>query len=255
MDQKTASKISRIIIAGNSTAAGAGLNSEAKSAVTYEPLPATLENQYKPITSTPPLTQFEHFLTSLTSAAPVTLLPGYQDPSNITIPQQPFHQCILPVASTYSTLQVGCNPSYLRESNRNILVTDGHNITDMTRFSKLTPLEALTLSVHGRVIAPTAPDTYGCYPFKTHDPFVMELIPDIYVAGGQKEASWRQIVVGDTTIDIVNDSNGEKHKSVLLVTAPSFTKTKQIILVNPKSFEIVVVQFEGLDDLMQHMTL
>ncbi|CAN0535133.1 unnamed protein product, partial [Ectocarpus sp. 8 AP-2014] len=38
-----------------------------------------------------------------------------------------------------------------------------------------------------RHMAPTAPETLGCYPFVTEDPFVVEECPDIFFAGNQPQ--------------------------------------------------------------------
>ena len=47
-------------------------------------------------------------------------------------------------------------------------------------------LADLARTLEWRHIAPTAPDTLGCYPFFTDDPFVVETSPHVYFAGNQK---------------------------------------------------------------------
>lgn len=44
------------------------------------------------------------------TSVPVDVMPGEFDPTNYTLPQQPLHHCMLPLASTYSTLQLVTNP-------------------------------------------------------------------------------------------------------------------------------------------------
>lgn len=42
-------------------------------------------------------------------------------------------------------------------------------------------------SLRWRNIAPTCPDTLGCYPFQDDDPFIMDACPHVYFAGNQRE--------------------------------------------------------------------
>lgn len=44
------------------------------------------------------------------TSVPVDVMPGEFDPTNYTLPQQPLHHCMLPLASAYSTLQLVTNP-------------------------------------------------------------------------------------------------------------------------------------------------
>ncbi|KAK7002589.1 DNA polymerase delta subunit 2, partial [Biomphalaria glabrata] len=44
------------------------------------------------------------------SSVDVTIMPGEFDPSNYTLPQQPFHPCMLPQSSRYNTLHSTTNP-------------------------------------------------------------------------------------------------------------------------------------------------
>ena len=37
-------------------------------------------------------------------------MPGAEDPCNFTLPQQPFHRCLVPRASRYSSFRVVTNP-------------------------------------------------------------------------------------------------------------------------------------------------
>ena len=40
-------------------------------------------------------------------------------------------------------------------------------------------------------IAPTTPETLGCYPFNNNDPFILEQVPNIFFAGNQPEFDTR----------------------------------------------------------------
>lgn len=43
-------------------------------------------------------------------SVPVDVMPGEFDPTNYTLPQQPLHPCMFPLATAYSTLQLVTNP-------------------------------------------------------------------------------------------------------------------------------------------------
>jgi DNA polymerase delta subunit 2 len=46
----------------------------------------------------------------LQASVPVDVMPGEFDPTNYTLPQQPLHPCMFPLATAYSTLQLVTNP-------------------------------------------------------------------------------------------------------------------------------------------------
>ncbi len=145
------------------------------------------------------ITALDLFATRLAAAMPVTVVPGAGDPSNAALPQQPLHPCLFASAATYSSFQSVSNPAVITlprpatckgEESKGaaaskggeskggqdelvLLGTGGQNITDMLRFSSLTPLSALALCFRSRLIAPTAPDTLPCYPYAEADPFVI----------------------------------------------------------------------------------
>lgn len=47
---------------------------------------------------------------ALQASVPVDVMPGEFDPTNYTLPQQPLHPCMFPLATAYSTLQLVTNP-------------------------------------------------------------------------------------------------------------------------------------------------
>ena len=69
-----------------------------------------------------------------------------------------------------------------------------------------------------RVEAPTAPDTLACYPFITHDPFVIQSSPDVFFAGNQPEFATKLITQDD--------------KKIRVICVPDFSKTNTIVLLN-----------------------
>ena len=68
-------------------------------------------------------------------------------------------------------------------------------------------------------LAPTAPDTLGCYPYWEAEPFVLEASPHVLVAGNQPQfaAGWVR---------------GAEGQGVRIIAVPSFRTSGTIVLVN-----------------------
>jgi DNA polymerase delta subunit 2 len=197
------------------------------------------------------------FATRLAASVPVTFVAGANDPTNATLPQQPLHPCLFASAATFTTFATATNPALLAIGAPSIgstgsvdstgvpfmmLGTGGQNVSDMLRFSTLSPLGALALSYRARVVAPTAPDTLGCYPYATGDPFVIDAAPAprVYFAGAQPYAS--AAIVRNPTASADDDSR------TLLLTVPRFSETAELLLVNTRTLAVTVVGFGALED-------
>uniref|UniRef100_A0A2C9LU84 DNA polymerase delta subunit OB-fold domain-containing protein n=1 Tax=Biomphalaria glabrata TaxID=6526 RepID=A0A2C9LU84_BIOGL len=74
---------------------------------------------------------------------------------------------------------------------KRIMGTSGQAIDDILRYSEInSPLEALQKTLQWGHMAPTAPDTLGCYPFVNDDPFMItDDCPHIYFTGNQESYS------------------------------------------------------------------
>ena len=112
------------------------------------------------------------------------------------------------------------NP-YMFESNGvTFLGTSGQNIEDIIRNSDMSdPLEVLECIIQWSHLAPTCPDTLGCFPFGSKDPFVIEKLPHVFFAGNQDKFATKKLKLGDK-------------KEVLLVTLPKFSKAQTLTLIN-----------------------
>jgi DNA polymerase delta subunit 2 len=91
-----ASKITRLVIAGNSLGAP----------VTIEPAAGSKPVQKKygydaSAYNALPITQLDNFLAEILPSIPVTLMPGDQDPANFSLPQQGIHRAMFPQARAY----------------------------------------------------------------------------------------------------------------------------------------------------------
>lgn len=69
----------------------------------------------------------------------------------------------------------------------------------------------------------------GSYPFQDDDPFVMQTCPHLYFVGCQPE-------FGTTVI------KGLKNQVVRLIAVPSFSTTREIVLVDSETLDVTKVK-------------
>ncbi len=149
-------------------------------------------------------------------------MPGPMDPSNYTLPQQAFHQCLFPQSSRYSTFLSVANPYQAAIDNVEFLGSSGQNIDDIMRsVDGPTPLKCMENTLKWRHIAPTAPDTLGCYPSPDTDPFVLDTCPHVYFAGNQQAFSE----------SMLTGTDGQKTR---VICVPTFSTTHSVVAVNLK---------------------
>ncbi|XP_063669955.1 DNA polymerase delta subunit 2 isoform X6 [Pan troglodytes] len=175
------------------------------------------------------------------ASVPVDVMPGEFDPTNYTLPQQPLHPCMFPLATAYSTLQLVTNPYQATIDGVRFLGTSGQNVSDIFRYSSMEDhLEILEWTLRVRHISPTAPDTLGCYPFYKTDPFIFPECPHVYFCGNTPSFGSKII-------------RGPEDQTVLLVTVPDFSATQTACLVNLRSLACQPISFSGFgaedDDL------
>eukprot|EP00316_Scyphosphaera_apsteinii_P008485 CAMPEP_0119338688 /NCGR_PEP_ID=MMETSP1333-20130426/96663_1 /TAXON_ID=418940 /ORGANISM="Scyphosphaera apsteinii, Strain RCC1455" /LENGTH=446 /DNA_ID=CAMNT_0007350035 /DNA_START=6 /DNA_END=1346 /DNA_ORIENTATION=+ len=175
------------------------------------------------------------FLTAVCAALPVDLMPGSDDPCNYLLPQQPLHHCLLPQASRLATLNLCTNPHHFTVGGVSFLGSSGQPIEDMQRYSYGDErLQTLTATIHMQHMAPTAPDTLGCYPFATEDPFIIRECPHVYFAGNQP--SYQTALV-----------DGTKGQRIRVVTVPDFAQEASCVLINLRTLESQAIHFNGLE--------
>lgn len=178
--QSDVSRISRLIIAGNSigtdtrkTADDEDGNAERKAHKKY----GYDSSAYNPI----PSQLLDDFLAELLPSMPVTLLPGSHDPANASYPQQPVHPAMFPRAKQFTApprsgaadkegqrpgwFDPVTNPWEAEVEGWRVLGTGGQNVDDVFRYvdgdDRLAMMEHLC---RWRCSAPTAPDTLCRFP-------------------------------------------------------------------------------------------
>jgi DNA polymerase delta subunit 2 len=75
-------------------------------------------------------------MTELAAALPVDIMPGPDDPANVSLPQQPLHQCLFPGAAPYSSFRRVTNPHAFELGGCMLLGTAGQNVDDMAKYTR-----------------------------------------------------------------------------------------------------------------------
>lgn len=164
--QRDTSKISRLIIAGNSI----------KEATPLAPRDELLDKRaskkygYDSAAYNPaPTAHLDNFLATLLPSMPITLMPGESDPANVSLPQQPIHPAMFPRSRNYSSIPGSEEPGWLDSVTNpwegdvdgwRMMGNGGQPINDVFKYvegdERLEMMESL---LRWRCGAPTAPDT------------------------------------------------------------------------------------------------
>ncbi|KMZ72116.1 DNA polymerase delta subunit 2 [Zostera marina] len=218
-EQCIESKIVRVVIAGNSieipkcVLTGQTVNSKDQSKL-FEPIK-----------------ELDISLTQLAVAMPVDIMPGTGDPANFSLPQQALNRCLFPGTSAYNTFFTCTNPHSFELDGVRFLGTSGQNIDDLEKYSDAKDkLEFMERTLRWSHLAPTTPNTLGCYPFTDRDPFFIENCPHIYFCGNQSEYSSRML-------------KGSEGQLVRLICIPRFCETGVAVVVNIGSLECHTLNF------------
>lgn len=94
-----ASKITRLVIAGNSLGASVTTD-EATGSDKQKAAPKKYGYDASAYNAVP-ITQFDNFLAEILPSIPVTLMSGEKDPANFSLPQQAIHRAMFPQARAY----------------------------------------------------------------------------------------------------------------------------------------------------------
>lgn len=224
-EQSGAATISRVLLAGNLLSQSTQ-DKDASTKAKY----LTKKTQAGSVEA---IRLLDELLLQLVASVPVDVMPGQYDPTNYTLPQQPLHRCMFPLSSVYPTLQLISNPYRADIDGVRFLGTSGQNVCDIQKYSSMgSHLEILEETLRLRHLAPTAPDTLGCYPFYQKDPFILEDCPHVYFSGNAPTFESKLI-------------KGPDGQEVLLVTVPEFSSTQTACLVNLRTLDCEPVSFSA----------
>ncbi|KAF9924068.1 hypothetical protein FBU30_005908 [Linnemannia zychae] len=221
-EQSNCASIVRVVLAGNSIVTPQATEEDTKSKkYGYDKSSFIMA----------PTMILDNFLQDICSSVDVDLMAGDTDPSSVTLPQQPLHPALFPSSRQYSTFHSVTNPFWGSVDHVTLLGSSGQTIDDIYKYVKSEDrLEMAVKTVAWRHMAPTAPDTLWCYPFKDRDPFIMTQAPHIYFIGNQDKFA-TELVIG---------SDGQRTRVVML---PSFASTGTIALVNLRTLDCHTVSF------------
>ncbi|KAF1942727.1 DNA polymerase subunit delta-2 [Clathrospora elynae] len=237
--QNEASKITRLIIAGDSLVHGSPILSredfdKQKAQSRHYGYDATFYNAS-------PIERLDDLLCAILPSLPITLLPGQTDPANVALPQQALHHALFPNARLYAEpliktnetlhgFDAVTNPWEGDIDGFRVLGTGGQTVNDMLKYVEgIKSVQAMEMMLRLRCVAPTAPDTLWCYPFQDDDPHLLKECPHMYFAGCQERFGKKVI-------------EGPEGQKVLLVSVPRFRDTGKIVLVDLESWAVEVVR-------------
>ncbi|KAI9356311.1 DNA polymerase alpha/epsilon subunit B-domain-containing protein [Zopfochytrium polystomum] len=223
-DGVEASQIVRVVFAGNCMSRGklqpVEVNSKDKASALL---------QYS-LSQVEVAGQLDDIFTQVCSAVDVDVMPGDQDITNYSIPQQPMQSAFFAKARGFSSFHLVTNPHAFELAGVSVLGTSGQNIDDIRRYVEDDdPLTLAEKTIRWGSIAPTAPDTLWSYPFKDRDPFIIDSVPHIYFVGNQPTFQ-TTLIEGPSSFCRV-------------VMVPSFLESKTIALVNLGTLECKQYKF------------
>lgn len=229
--QEASASIVRVVVAGNSLSVDTQ-DKESFNKAKYLTKKTTAG-------SVDAIKSLDDALVQLSACVDVDVMSGEFDPANYILPQQPLHRCMFPQASKYETFTTVTNPYDFSMDGVRILGTSGQPLHDIMKYSTLEdPVEIMEKCLKWGHIAPTAPDTLGCYPYFEDDPFILDICPHIFFSGNQAQFK-------------CNTIKGPSGQQILEVSVPRFCDTATCVLVNLKSLECQPLQFMTDFNLIQ----
>ncbi|KAK9368163.1 DNA polymerase alpha/epsilon subunit B-domain-containing protein [Lipomyces kononenkoae] len=233
-DSKRASEIIHVIIAGNSFANRDSPVSRDEDSQDNNSQKKKKKYGYDSKSyNSKPTEALDSLLADLSTSVSVDIMPGEQDPTNYSYPQQPINPALVPRTRRFlgSSFRSVSNPCWWDIEGLRILGTGGQPVDDIFRYIEDDDrLQMMEYSLRWQHCAPTAPDTLWTYPFRDNDPFILNETPHLFFAGNQPEFKTK----------IVDGDNGQR---VRLVTLPKFSETGQVVLVDVATLACEVVSF------------
>lgn len=258
-DDERCSRVNRILVCGDNlsadrTSRGSPESSQRSGAkdVSIKMKESRRVKEYKE--SIRAIKHMDDFFAQLSKTIHVDVMPGASDPSTQLMPQQPFHPCMFPKSCVYSTFNCTTNPHHAIYNDQvELLATSGQTIDIVSKFSALSdPLEVMKCHLKWGNCAPSAPDNLYSAPYEDDDPYMIEFIPDVYVAGCQEsfKTDHYEYAQYDTMESKSQSSSSSSQKATtkrkdrtLLVTLPRFSDTYSGVLLNLKNLDCELLSF------------
>lgn len=175
-EQEQVSRISRLIIAGNSLSHASPIPS-LDDIANKKGVAAGQTRKYGYDSSAynaAPTDRLDLFFSTLLPSIPITLIPGESDPTQTSLPQQPMHAALFPHSRPYmaapdrvsgDSTEAGwfdsvTNPWEGDVDGWRLLCSGGQNLDDVFKYVEGEDrLEIMEAMCRWRLVAPTAPDT------------------------------------------------------------------------------------------------
>ncbi len=210
-DRASSSRVVAAIIAGNSLAPPTRSEDEDRP---------KRYGQEQPTFSSAPTLALDQLLSDLCSAMPVHLL-ARRARSSVGGHSSAAHPlCAAPARRPLRLAPPPHESAWLSLGNLKLLGTSGQNIDDIFKYvdePDSARIDMALRTLEWGHLAPTAPDTLWCYPFKSTDPFVLKDRPDVLFVGNQPSYASAMY-----TFDPDADDKAQQGCRVVLV--PEFAK-------------------------------
>jgi len=92
-------------------------------------------------------------------------------------------------------------------------------------------LSLMKMTLQCRHLAPTAPDTLHCFPYKETDPFTLKITPHLCFHGNQPQFETELV-----------EENGIKCR---LLCIPRFAENGQFVLFNVRTLDVKLIEFDA----------
>ncbi|RKP20435.1 hypothetical protein ROZALSC1DRAFT_28075, partial [Rozella allomycis CSF55] len=183
--KELSSKISRVIVAGNSVVKAVRMDDPTK--------PKRYGVDQTKIDMNPLIT-LDEILSSICENNCVDIMPGSNDPTGAALPQQSLHRFLFPNAGSFDSLKCVSNPHSFDFLGVQFLGTSGQNLEDILCYTEdQSSLEISDNILRWRHLCPTSPDTLWSYPFKDIDPFIITSRPHVYFVGNQSKFEYKKL--------------------------------------------------------------
>ena len=150
-ERTLASRVARIVVAGNSVA----------------PAPVTTRDRFASAKAQQhelgtPTTQLDLLLAQLLGNCAVDVMPGKLDPTNVSLPQQPLHPCLFKHSSRFDSLNLVPNPYEFIIDECVVLGHSGQPTDDIlrqTRNTAATSSAGVDSAAEDKMVVDEAPDS------------------------------------------------------------------------------------------------